>query len=435
MANKEQNSDKNAPVFSGFTELYLRKLGENLFRKNQNPGPRIAIKKLDSVYAYEISCMMHTLGDVAKPLKSSVQYLETILRDQMNLLLIKASEIPGPKALTHTRLLPLIAHKREKMTRLLQYLFLKDSCELLRNRKYEEYADAVDNGQCRKRVGICLKFLKSIGAGDYDMEVLKTSLLRTDDIALERAARRFQMSRLMSNENYLKFFKKQSVGFYPKNDGGMFEKWLLADKVTTLQPTPLALDILAYFARETLSEIVEATLQIDQPKKDSKINTSNILAKKNHQSSADRTGTFSFSTSDIFSPGRLRDLITDNSDSCSVNFESLGMTDIFPSSMSPKVSLSENDAIVPAKESSCTKKRKMETMDFDTKNNSEKSEVEEMKRFQESEPRLVLQEPKIPPRNPGNPITVDDLRSTVMNLIILQDEEFQFSKKKRILCL
>ncbi|GBN67973.1 hypothetical protein AVEN_262664-1 [Araneus ventricosus] len=147
------------------------------------PLPSHRGPKLES--AHEVLYFKHTLGDIAHPLKNSVQYLETILRDQMNLLLIKASEVPCSKALTHAHLLTLLVNNREKMTRLLHYLFLKDSSELLGKRKYDQFFDVVSSSQFGIRVKTCLEFLKSIDAGDYDPETITNG---SDDVALERIA-------------------------------------------------------------------------------------------------------------------------------------------------------------------------------------------------------------------------------------------------------
>ncbi|GBN32277.1 hypothetical protein AVEN_167964-1, partial [Araneus ventricosus] len=81
----------------------------------------------------------------------------------------------------------------------------------------------------------------------------------------------------------------------PKGDGGKFKDWLLADKVTTLQPTAIALDILSFFARETVAEVVEASLIINRPKLKkpvkSDLDIPSSLLKNNSQSTTDQPET------------------------------------------------------------------------------------------------------------------------------------------------
>ncbi|CAL1271445.1 unnamed protein product [Larinioides sclopetarius] len=415
MASKEHNSEKCASVSSGFAELFLRKLQENLDRKNQSPGCRIYIKEIVSVFAYEISCMMHTLGDIAHPLKNSVLYLETILRDQMNLL--------------------------EKMTRLLHYLFLKDSSELLGKRKYDQFFDVMSSAHFGVRVRTCLEFLTSINAGDYDPETITTG---SDDVALERMARKFQMSSKMTNEQYLEFSRKQCICFYPKGDGGKFKDWLLADKVTTLQPTALALDILSFFARETVAEVVEASLPSNRPKPkislklDSDV-PSNLL-KINSQSTNQPQPLTDFDldvSSSLSGMLGLKNILADRSGSFSnidslAKSGSLGVADIFALSTT---SLDEEDLAFSTEESPPLKKRRNGVMDSDGESYYGTSVIGEKESYQESTSRCNVHEPKILARDPDDPITVEDLKAAVINLILSIPGKFHMRKKKRILCL
>ncbi|GBN20277.1 hypothetical protein AVEN_203534-1, partial [Araneus ventricosus] len=355
--------------------------------------------------------------------------------------LIKASEVPCSKALTHAHLLTLLVNNRKKMTRLLHYLFLKDSSELLGKRKYDQFFDVVSSSQFGVRVKTCLEFLKSIDAGDYDPETITTG---SDDVALERIARRFQMSSKMTNEQYLEFSKKQRICFYPKGDGGKFKDWLLADKVTTLQPTAIALDILSFFARETVAEVVEASLPINWPKlkkpAKSDLDVPSSLFKTNSQSTTDQPETFTDFDLDVPSSlsGMLgfTNIIADGSGSSSnidslVSSGSLGMADIFALSTTP---LDEKD-IVSSPEKSPRKKRRKVVMDSDFKSNCETPVMGGNKSAQESTSRSNVQEPKIPARDPDNPITVEDLKSAVINSILSSPGKFHMRKKKRILCL
>ncbi|CAL1271444.1 unnamed protein product [Larinioides sclopetarius] len=441
MASKEHNSEKCASVSSGFAELFLRKLQENLDRKNQSPGCRIYIKEIVSVFAYEISCMMHTLGDIAHPLKNSVLYLETILRDQMNLLLIEASEVSCSKTLTHEHLLTLLVKNREKMTRLLHYLFLKDSSELLGKRKYDQFFDVMSSAHFGVRVRTCLEFLTSINAGDYDPETITTG---SDDVALERMARKFQMSSKMTNEQYLEFSRKQCICFYPKGDGGKFKDWLLADKVTTLQPTALALDILSFFARETVAEVVEASLPSNRPKPkislklDSDV-PSNLL-KINSQSTNQPQPLTDFDldvSSSLSGMLGLKNILADRSGSFSnidslAKSGSLGVADIFALSTT---SLDEEDLAFSTEESPPLKKRRNGVMDSDGESYYGTSVIGEKESYQESTSRCNVHEPKILARDPDDPITVEDLKAAVINLILSIPGKFHMRKKKRILCL
>ncbi|GFQ73805.1 hypothetical protein TNCT_385641, partial [Trichonephila clavata] len=72
--------------------------------------------------------------------------------------------------------------------------------------------------------------------------------------------RRYVMANDMDEEEYVNFAEQQAVSFYQKNDETDFRKWLLADHATKLIPTNLACEIINYLARETVAQIVEASL-------------------------------------------------------------------------------------------------------------------------------------------------------------------------------
>ncbi|GFU33885.1 transcription initiation protein SPT3-like protein [Nephila pilipes] len=212
------------------------------------------------VFENEIGCMMHSYGDISRPLKSSVALVERILRDQMNLLLKKASKLnenQKEKYLTHGHLLVLLRKNKDKLTRLMKYLKVKDDFDFLSKKKHAEMSGVVKGCAHGPRIKACLKFLRKVEGKSFRLD---TILSDDDPVNFERTKRRYFMANYMDDEEYTDFVAKQSATFNAKKYDNKFKRWLLAEKATKFVPSNLAIQIINYLARETVAEIVEAAL-------------------------------------------------------------------------------------------------------------------------------------------------------------------------------
>ncbi|GFR21695.1 hypothetical protein TNCT_458641, partial [Trichonephila clavata] len=107
----------------------------------QREHSNVKKKSKDLVFQNEIGCMMHSFGDSAYPLKASVALIERIIRDQMNMLLKKATQLNLKQRgnnLTHGHLLLLLQKNENKFRRLMYYLKMRDASELIRKKKYDD---------------------------------------------------------------------------------------------------------------------------------------------------------------------------------------------------------------------------------------------------------------------------------------------------------
>ncbi|GIX94431.1 uncharacterized protein CDAR_457181 [Caerostris darwini] len=198
----------------------------------------------------------HIFGDAPKPLDESAILVEKILRDQMNMLLIKASEISpriSRRSLTHEHIIFLLKENKDKLRRLLHYLNLKDASESISRQKFTCIKDVMIGKKLGKRLQLCLKYLQKIDPEEYGSLNFK---IGEDPITVARNKRRYLMTYNMTDKQYLEYSKKLQVSFCPKEEGSeVFCEWLLVDNVTHLMPTPLALDMICFLARETVAEI------------------------------------------------------------------------------------------------------------------------------------------------------------------------------------
>ncbi|GIX82956.1 hypothetical protein CEXT_251391 [Caerostris extrusa] len=143
-------------------------------------------------------------GDSPKPLDQSALLVEKILRDQMNMLLIKASEISprisrrslkaseisprisrhsfkapeispriSRRSLTHEHILFLLKENKVKMRRLLHYLNLKDASESISRKKFTSIKDVMMGEKLGNRMQLCLKYLQKLILRNTDLWTLK----------------------------------------------------------------------------------------------------------------------------------------------------------------------------------------------------------------------------------------------------------------------
>lgn len=123
----------------------------------------------------------------------------------------------------------------------------------------------------KKRVCICREFIRSIDSPSGEL----VSILDEEDsdscdpIKMERLRRAEAQSRRMSIQQYLDFAEARQVSFGQKNKKcNKFKEWLFAGsrelQNLDVRVDPFALEILCYFAKETVAEIVDLSILIQQ---------------------------------------------------------------------------------------------------------------------------------------------------------------------------
>lgn len=228
----------------------------------------------------EIQTMMHGFGDCRKPLLESAKLIEFILHQQMSILLQQTAEVAlcrGARFIGLEDILFLMRKDKVKLSRLLQYLCLKD---LKNNALKGATASASEDESAQpsaeltasetkaghgvkgKRRKLCEDFLGSI---DQTGEL--TSLLDEevfDEMKRDRELRADRQSRLMDATQYMEFAAARQASFGRKYRINKFREWLLRDNLTDLKPNAMALEIFSYLSYETIAQVVDMALLVKQ---------------------------------------------------------------------------------------------------------------------------------------------------------------------------
>ncbi|XP_067007758.1 transcription initiation protein SPT3 homolog isoform X2 [Anabrus simplex] len=215
--------------------------------------------------------MMHAFGDNPIPLQSSVNLVETVVYQQMQLLLHRATDIAvlrGSKSIGIEELLFLMRKDRVKINRLLNYLAVKD----MKASFLGTIEDAGDNGAVtgdpvsppKKRKRMCLDYLKTI---DQTGELTEKECQPFDSVKHERNVRAELMSQQLDENRYIKYSHARRVSFkvaYSRSH--KLRDWLLSKGEIPDLPksSSLVYEILCYLAYETVAQIVDLALLVRQ---------------------------------------------------------------------------------------------------------------------------------------------------------------------------
>lgn len=246
-------------------------------------------------YTSEIQQMMYSFGDYERPLYESAQLVEQIVHQQMTALLDAAQHVArlrGSHLIGLEELLFLMRSDRHKLSRLIKHLSNKDSKQRLdselrlgaveeevyetgkseNNESDDHNSDptCLESGldlssklpQQTKRVKLCYDFLSSIDSSGALLVVFDDNFL--DSVRLERSARIDRLTSTMSEAEYMRFSEARRTSFANKSRPSKFRDWLLKDSNSELKPNAMALEVLQYLAKETVSQIVDLSLLVKQ---------------------------------------------------------------------------------------------------------------------------------------------------------------------------
>lgn len=226
-----------------------------------------------SWYISEIQSMMHGFGDCKKPFLESAKLIERIVHQQMTSILTQASEIAvarNTKAIGIEELLFVLRKDRVKLSRLINYITIRDV--KLSSTKQNASDAAADNeeaeGTSTDHVGVsnvkknlrrtCQEFLQSIDQTGELNSIFEGNVF--DAVKHERNLRADYLSRSMTPEHYIHFCEARRASFARKYRSSKFRDWLLRSNTLDIKPNAVALEILNYFAYETVAQIVDLAL-------------------------------------------------------------------------------------------------------------------------------------------------------------------------------
>lgn len=231
--------------------------------------------------------MMHGLGDVKKPLPESAAVVEELVHQQMVSLVLQALEISQMKnpAAASARLdaddcLFLMRNNKIKLKRLYKYILVRNLKDKANSSNFDPEEDTKEvEGSKRGLKNIFKTFIRSI---DDSAHSLLTYIDDGDDgvvdddddesvdvVKMERLRRAEMQSRRMSVQQYMEFAEARGVSFVkqPKVKSKL-KDWLFLGSRHLLhldvKVDPYALDIVCYLAKETVAEIVDLGMLVQQ---------------------------------------------------------------------------------------------------------------------------------------------------------------------------
>ncbi|KAI1294980.1 Transcription initiation protein SPT3 -like protein [Halotydeus destructor] len=262
-------------------------------------------------FTTEIMHMMHGFGDSERPLVESAQLMEDIVRQQMMSLLVEAVNVAtqrGSRTVSIEEILFLIRKDRSRLVRLLRHLHFKDSAPsggggqaspeldleaLLSGLPPSGPGSGQDLAPRRKRLKICSDFLSSID--DTGQLVSALELEQFDEIKHRRNLRIEQMTRTMTESQYLNYCQSRRASFACRSQPNKFRDWLLSAErrrgardeegeqgdekeeeegdseltkvLAQVKLDNLAIEVLQYLAFETVALIVDYCFLVKQDRR------------------------------------------------------------------------------------------------------------------------------------------------------------------------
>lgn len=209
----------------------------------------------------EISLMMFGFGDSHKPNPETVRLIENIVLKQMRSIVREAMKLSPGNQLKGEDLVFLMRHNKYKMRRFVQYLMNKDLKNQLLNNSFS--VDVNETNKPKKPKHELLEFIERIDeTGEF------TDLSDFDEIKHERQLRADRISQALDEKKYLDFCKARSTSFTNKNtihkNLEKLKTWIYPSPtiVQGIQFTEIALEVLSYYAYQTVAEIVDYTLLV-----------------------------------------------------------------------------------------------------------------------------------------------------------------------------
>lgn len=215
-------------------------------------------------YVKEIQLMMHGFGDVSEPLVPSAQLIESILLQEMNCLwrnVCSVAQMEGSPKPTVENFMFLLRKNSVKAKRYLKYLKIKDLKDKLESENKVDLPTTKMTSTASKRLKRCVDYLQSLNPNFDPNEE------EADDIYLQRKIRADLMARNMDDVSYLEYTKARQASFghgkFFNSYNFKFREWLNKIDGQSLI-TNETCDTMAYFAYETVAEIVDLALLVKQ---------------------------------------------------------------------------------------------------------------------------------------------------------------------------
>lgn len=203
-------------------------------------------------YKDEISKMLFGFGDHPTPNKDTVGLVETIVLQQLRGIIQEALKYSNESTLNGKELIFLMRRNKHKMHRFIRYLQNKEL-------KKEIQKDTVDpnllNVDLPKHP--LIDFIEYI---DQTGELM--DLTELDAVKYARQVRADSISQILNQKKYTEYQKARTVSFHKENDANLntFRHWIDPKGEVKFEDT--ALDVLAYYAFETVAQLVDFAFEV-----------------------------------------------------------------------------------------------------------------------------------------------------------------------------
>ncbi|KAL3284853.1 hypothetical protein HHI36_018992 [Cryptolaemus montrouzieri] len=214
------------------------------------------MEKQKITFTNEISRMMFGFGDSHVPNPDTVQLVENITLEQLRTIVQEALKYSfDGKTLKGEELIFLMRHNKLKMRRFVKYLYNK-KLKGIDPRSIGE----IDVDLEEKPKGYLMQFIEKIDeTGEF------TDLTEMDEIKHERDLRADRISQALDEQQYLEFCRARSASFCSKHTMRNLERlktWIDPDPNSEITFRLEALEVLAYFAYQTVAEITDYALLV-----------------------------------------------------------------------------------------------------------------------------------------------------------------------------
>ncbi|XP_061177161.1 transcription initiation protein SPT3 homolog [Saccostrea echinata] len=222
-------------------------------------------------YLSEILQMMYGFGDVPKPQHDSAVLIEDIVKQQLTSVLLQAADVASSRNgrfIGLEDILFLLRKDKVKLRRLLRYMGVKDQRSMAM--KGVEEGEEDQGGEkvaqpVKTRLKMCYNYLSSIDATGELLALFEDG--GTDEVKRERLLRAELQTRYMDQKQYMEYVEARQASFARRSKAQRFKDWLLTGITMDLKPNQHAMEIINYFAYETVAQIVDMALLVKQDKK------------------------------------------------------------------------------------------------------------------------------------------------------------------------
>ncbi|KAG5897414.1 hypothetical protein JTB14_032106 [Gonioctena quinquepunctata] len=203
----------------------------------------------------EISLMMFGFGDSHTPNQETVFLVESIVLNQLRTIVQEALKYSDGKNLKGEELIFLMRHNKHKMRSFVRYLINKQT----KSKIQQMQMNVVEIDSVRKPKGDLMDFIERIDeTGEF------TDLSEIDEIKQQRQLRADRISIALDEKKYMEFCKARCASFYSRDTmhRSLDKLRLWVDPKKKINFKVEALDVLAYYAYQTVAEIIDYALLV-----------------------------------------------------------------------------------------------------------------------------------------------------------------------------